>query len=513
MPDNLIVQDTENTDSVTGLPILTRVKKAREEFKALAAHIRRTVFGDAGIDAFLIGSSIWEILVNLGKLVFGFVGAGFLLMASAVVFAGKSELQQSSDEIDELETTNECLQNVLDGVKFGNKTVEEARQAILLRFTESSPKKIKTDLFSAFASAGSIGLTAMSFSAQPLFWMVALGWVIWPITAVIVVAAAGLLAYRAYKYYQLQKVVEQEEEKEVGLLTELKKKGVDVSVSLEKVACQEGSANDKIFKNLGKDKFAAVITSFVFGSLISAGFYAVLLSYTAIMVAFPPAAIIIGLVAIAAAASLPFIKLFFDKIKSTATHCFNRVKRLCGQQPEKEPKAGFAASTWIRSIGVGLGILSLVTIPIVGWAIALGVGLGLCVFSFISTAFISKRETHRQQIVEDVKVSLKNIKEESADKGLSTAENLEKELKPNNAQQPKSIKDLMPGGSPSNRVTPHGAGVVGVFHRSKSEEFTSHSESALKKNISQPDMVLKETQVKEDKTGEGEGGSVTKPKK
>lgn len=535
MSDDLIVQsqDTENTDPMAGLPILTRVKKrfnqARKEFEALAAHIRRTVFGDAGIDAFLIGSSIWEILVNLGKWAFGFVGAGFLLMASAVVFAGKSESQQSGDEIEELVTTNECLQNVLDGLKCGSKTVSEAKQEILLRFAESSPKKIKTDLFSAFASAGSIGLTATSFSAQPLFWMVALGWVIWPITAVIVGVAIGLLAYRAYKYRQLQKVIEQEEKIEADLLTELKKKGVDVSVSLDQVACQEGSANEKVFKNLGKDKFAAVITSLVFGSLISAGLYAILLSYTAIMVVFPPVAIIIGLVAVAIAASLPFIKLFVSKIKATATHCFNRIKQLCGHAPENEPKAGFTASTWIRSIGVGLGLLSLVTIPIVGWAIALGVGLGLCLFSFISTVFISKRETHRQRIVEDVKVSLGSIGKKQVDKGLSVANELEKGLKPDIAQQqleltegrstddsPAASSALMPGGTPPGGVISHGAYVAGVFmHHSKSDsalELAPHSEPALKKSASESDVILKETPGKEDETGEGEGGGITKPK-
>jgi len=73
----------------------------------------------------------------------------------------------------------------------------------------------------------------------------------------------------------------------------------------------------------------------------------------------------------------------------------------------------------------------------------------------------------------------------------------------------------MPGGTPSGGVTPHSAYIAGVFmHHSKSDsalELVPHSEPALKKSASRPDMVLKETPVKEDETGEGEGGSATKP--
>lgn len=382
-----------------------------------------------------------EITANLASTTAVGVAGGltFVAYGLGLAVAGREEIKRTREKVLRRLERIKYLQGLND-LEPQAKWNEILNYFAVERAEAVTARKAKAEILPVVLSSGSVGLSVLGFMAWPLkiFTQIA------P-RAMIGIGAAfsfleGAIAYvRGRKQQKLQQCAQALKDIEIELLRQAYS-AVHVALVFsreknqqpEAYNAEDGAKIDPVAQtaaifsafdsentildasikkkiraaeSLVGDRVWSFIIAGIFTSITGAALLAIVSTIAGIAIAAFPPILLLGLAVAAVAVGGLIYSYVAEKLITAAHHCLNKVRALFGLDVIDGNKSGLSASTAIVVIGAFLGILSLLTFPIVGLLTAGIVGGCLTALHLFAAWRINKRDVARSNLVKEVKLA------------------------------------------------------------------------------------------------------------
>lgn len=401
--------------------------------------------GEALINAALMA----EITENLASATATGVAGGltFVTDGLGLAVAGREEIKRTREKILRRLERIKYLQNLNDNAAPGGKP-KEKWEAILLHLASErdiavKERKAKVEILPVVLSSGSVGISVLGFMAWPLEILAKISSEVMFGIGVAFGVVEGIVAYfRGRKQQRLQECAQQLKDIEIRLLQQAydaahlpqvakispddSKSGhsdgyqqvtedglkIDPAVSAKAIFSAFDDVESKDIKKKIRDAESFVgdrAWSFaiagIFTAITGAALCAIVATFAGIAIAAFSPLLLLGVAVAALAVGGLIYNYVAGKLLTAAHYCLNKVRSLFGLDGVDGNKSGLSASTAIVVMGAFLGILSLLTFPIVGLLVAGIVGGCLVALHLLAAWRINKRDAARRNLVKEVKLA------------------------------------------------------------------------------------------------------------
>lgn len=470
------LQDTIQilADSDTGVTVATKSTEAEvvaeqvtgleKASNAIAKQAKLLSDVETLVDSFLIGACAAEVAENAAAGVSNFSqfltwlggAAGFVADAVFLGTAGRNEIKSVQAKI---RRRVERIGGLVEILKNGNLTATGQWDKILENYkadriaamdgTSASAdgtkkavkaRKASVDNGSAAASSISTSTATLGVAANPLSLLAQVAWYfVWPFALVFGAVAGWITHKRSSKCEKLKEKAQELRSLEIQLL-ELAKEAKEKATTgketkeakadegKELVAAAVNAFDDTVWnalqedtrrkirelESLAKDKIAAAGVAGIFGTITGVVIYAVGISFGIVFsIVFAPLLLLAAAVTVGLMAGAAMYRVVAGKISTAAHHCLNKIRVFLGLESVDGKQSGFSAATALRVSGAFLGLLSLLTAPVVGWIVAGVAAVCFMVSNFCLAHYVSKREAKRRNLAKEVKKELtQNLRED-----------------------------------------------------------------------------------------------------
>lgn len=441
--------------------VATRVTDLETASNAIAKQAKLLSDVETLVDSFLIGACAAEVAENAAAGVSNFsqfltwpVGAaGFIADAVFLGTAGRNEIKSVQAKI---RRRVERIGGLVEILKNGNLTATGQWDKILENYkadriaamdgTSASAdgtkkavkaRKASVDNGSAAASSISTSTATLGVAANPLSLLAQVAWYfVWPFALVFGAVAGWITHKRSHKCEKLKEKAQELRSLEIQLL-ELAKEKATTGKEIKEAKADEGKElvaaavnafDDTVWnalqedtrrkirelESLAKDKIAAAGVAGIFGTITGVVIYAVGISFGIVFsIVFAPLLLLAAAVTVGLMAGAAMYRVVAGKISTAAHHCLNKIRVFLGLESVDGKQSGFSAATALRVSGAFLGLLSLLTAPVVGWIVAGVAAVCFMVSNFCLAHYVSKREAKRRNLAKEVKKELtQNLRED-----------------------------------------------------------------------------------------------------
>jgi len=289
---------------------------------------------------------------------------------------------------------------------------EETQELKKAKEAEETSGKNKQSWKAEIYSALSILGTILCFAAKPLAWLAE--WIAWPI-AIVFAGIVGLATW--WKNKQHAQLRESQTSEIKSVIPESVWKSLSPKLRADLIALED----------LKAEKMCSWISGAIFGGITSGATYAAVAtcSYLAFLAACPPLALIAGIITLGCLAGWWFHHKFMAGVKATANKQINEIRAELGLKPPHPIDATKSStSSILLAASTFLGIISLITNPILTLVQAIGAGIAAAVTNVLALCGVKSRARERAGLLGRVRTELKGkkpdvVQKEEQDDGKS----------------------------------------------------------------------------------------------
>ena len=253
----------------------------------------------------------------------------------------------------------------------------------------------KLSLKSEAVSAGSVCFTIISFSSKPLKWLVSA--IAWPLA---IVCTGIVMGCTWWKNKQHEKLRQKQTPSIPPSVT-----SPQAPENWKKLGA-ELQAEILALEDLTTEKTCGSVVAAIYGCIVGASIYAIIktCSYLTITAICPPLGLAIGIGLLALAAARKFYNKFMKGAKAAANKQINEIRATVGLAPKLEDhQTKSSTNSFLIAASTFLGVLALITNPILKLIDAVGMAVGAACVYFGALFKVKSRAVRRAVLVNNVR--------------------------------------------------------------------------------------------------------------